>query len=72
MVEWILLSRLTPHAVEITGDHQSRFQCKKSTTDHIFCICQVLEKKWEYSEAVHKLFVDIMKAYDLVRSEVLY
>jgi hypothetical protein len=24
-------------------------------TDHIFCICQILEKKWEYNEAVHQL-----------------
>ena len=25
----------------------------RSTTDHIFCIRQILEKKWEYNEAVH-------------------
>jgi hypothetical protein len=27
----------------------------RSTTDHIFCIRQILEKKWEYNEAVHQL-----------------
>jgi hypothetical protein len=27
---------------------------------------------WEYNEAVHQLFIDIKKAYDSVRSEVLY
>jgi hypothetical protein len=27
------------------------------TTDHIFCISQILEKKWEYSEVVHQLFI---------------
>jgi hypothetical protein len=32
----------------------------------------VLEKKWEYNGAVHQLFVDFKKAYDLVRREVLY
>jgi len=31
----ILLSRLTPYAEEITGDHQSVFRRSKSTTDHI-------------------------------------
>jgi hypothetical protein len=31
----------------------------------------ILEYKWKY-EAVHELFVDFMKAYDLVRREVLY
>src|SRR5215469_15008664 len=31
-----------------------------------------LKKKWEYNEAVHQLFIDFKKAYDLVRREVLY
>jgi hypothetical protein len=31
-----------------------------------------LEKKLEYSEVVHQLFVDFKKAYDSVRREVLY
>ena len=43
-----------------------------SKTDHIFCIRQILEKKWEYNEAVHQLSVDFKKAYDSVRREVLY
>jgi hypothetical protein len=42
------------------------------TTDHIFCIRQILEKKWEYNGAVHQLFVDFKKAYESVRREVLY
>jgi len=67
----ILLSRLTPYAEEIIGDHQCGFQCS-STTDHIFCIRQILEKKWEYNEAVHQLFIDLKKAYDSFRREVLY
>ena len=32
----------------------------------------VLEKKWEYNEAVHQLFIEFKKAYDSVRREVLY
>jgi len=48
------------------------FNARSQLLDHIFCICQILEKKWEYSEAVHKLFVDIMEACDLVRREVFY
>jgi hypothetical protein len=41
------------------------------TTDQIFCICQMLEKKLEYSETVHQLFKDFKKAYDSLRREVL-
>jgi sorting nexin-29 len=32
----------------------------------------VLEKKWEYNEAVYQLFIDFKKAYDSVKREVLY
>jgi hypothetical protein len=67
-----LLSRLTPYAEEIIGDHQCGFRRNKSTTDLIFSIPQILEKKWEYSEAVHQLFIEFKKAYDSVRREVLY
>jgi len=38
-----------------------------ATTDHIFCIRQILEKKWENNEAVNQLLKDLKKAYDSVR-----
>jgi hypothetical protein len=68
----ILLSRLAPYAEEIIGDHQCGFRRSRSTTDHIFCIRQILEKKWEYNEAAYQLFIDFKKAYDSARREVLY
>jgi len=67
----ILLSRLTPYTKGIIVHHQSGFGCHKSTTDHIFCIRQILEQKWEYYEAVHQLLIDFKKAYDSVRREIL-
>jgi hypothetical protein len=60
----ILLSKLIPDAEEIIGDHQCGIQCSRSTIGHIFCTHQILEKKWEYSEAVHQHFIDFKKAYD--------
>jgi len=30
------------------------------------------EKKLEYNEALHQLFIDFKKAYDSVRREVVY
>jgi len=68
----ILLSRLIPYAEEIMGDHQCGFRRSRSTTDHIFCIRHILEKKWEHNEAVHQLFIDFKKTYDSVRREALY
>jgi hypothetical protein len=68
----ILLSRLNPYIDEIIGDHQCRFRRNRSTIDQIFCIRKILQKKWEYNETVHQLFIDFKKAYDSVRREVLY
>jgi hypothetical protein len=66
------LSSLTPNAEEIIGNHQCGFRRNRSNTDHIFCIRQILEKKWEYNEAVHQLFIDFKKANESVRREVFY
>ena len=62
----------SPYADIITGDHHCGFRHNRLTTDIIFCIRQILEKKWECNEAVHQLFIDFKKAYDSVRREVLY
>ena len=72
MLSNILLSRLISYAEEIIGDHQCGFRLNRSITNHIFCNPQILEKRWEYKEAVQQLFIGFKKAYDSVRREVLY
>jgi hypothetical protein len=43
----ILLSRLTPYAEEITGDLLCGFRGNMPNTDHIRCIRQILQTKFE-------------------------
>jgi hypothetical protein len=31
----------------------------------------MLEKKWDYNEAVHQLFINFKKAYDFMKRAVL-
>ncbi|KDR20046.1 hypothetical protein L798_05438 [Zootermopsis nevadensis] len=45
------------------GGDQRGFRRNRSTTDQIFRIRQILEKKWEYNGKV-QLFLDFRKAYD--------
>jgi hypothetical protein len=45
ILSYILLPRLSSYIEEIIGDHQCGFRRKGSTTDEIFCIRQILEKK---------------------------
>jgi hypothetical protein len=63
-----ILSRSSPYVNEIIGDRHCGFQCNRSTTDKIFCICQILEKKLEYNETVYQPFIGFKKACDSVRS----
>jgi hypothetical protein len=56
-----ILSKLSPYIVEIIGDHQCGFRHIISTTDQIFCIRQILGKKWEYNETVHQLFIRLSR-----------
>jgi hypothetical protein len=55
----ILLSRLNSFVDEIIGDHQCGFRRNRSTTGEIFCIRQILEKKWEYNETVHQPLISL-------------
>jgi hypothetical protein len=57
---------------EIIRDHECGFRRNRSITDQIFCIRQILEKKYEYNETVHQLFIDFKTTCDSVRREVLY
>jgi hypothetical protein len=38
----------------------------------LFAFIRGWRKKWEYNETVHQLFIDLRKAYDSVRREVLF
>ena len=53
------------------GGRQRGFRSNRSATHHVFSIRQILEKKWEYNEALLQLSIDLKKAYDSVRGKVL-
>ena len=62
----ILLSKLTPHAEEIIGDHQYGFRRNGSTTDLYSAFIKCFRKKMQYNEVVLQLFMDFKKTYDSV------
>ena len=68
----ILLSRLTPYPEEINGIIKVDFDTTGQLLIIYFAFVKYLRKKWQYNEAVHQLFVDFKKAYDLARREILY
>jgi len=60
----ILLSRLTPSVEEIIEDYQCGFRHNRPNANQIFCIHQILKKKWECNRRVRQLFIDFKKACD--------
>ena len=68
----ILLSRLTPYAEELLGIITLDINAARQLPIIYTAFVKYLRKKWEYNEAVHQLFVDFKKVYDLVKREVLY
>jgi hypothetical protein len=53
----IFLPVLTSYVDEVIGVHQYGLWHNRSTTDQIFCICQMLakkKKKWKYNGTVHQ------------------
>jgi hypothetical protein len=62
----ILLSRLYPHLEEFLEIINVDFEHNISSTDHIFCIRQILEKKMGIKRKSAKT------DYDSVRMEVFY
>ena len=66
----ILLLRLTPNAEEIIINVD--FEAAGQLLMIYSAFVKYFRKKWKYNEAVHQLFINWKKAYDSIRSEVLY
>ena len=58
----ILLSRLTPYAEEITGDHQCGFRRNLSSTDNVILPSSNTWEKMGIDEAVHQLSTYLQKS----------
>ena len=68
----ILLARVSPFAENITGNYQCGFRKKRSTTNQIFTLRQILEKTEEFGTETHHLFTDFRSACDTTEREQLH
>lgn len=67
----ILYERLKQFTEPLIGNYQCGFREKKSTTDHIHMMRQIIEKTKEYGLSTFHLFIDFKAAYDTINREKL-
>jgi len=53
---------------EVAEDYQCRFRRNRSNTDNVFCIPQITEIKWEYSDAGISYLSISRNVYDSVKT----
>jgi Reverse transcriptase (RNA-dependent DNA polymerase) len=69
LFEKVLEFRLKTVVEANLREEQYGFRGGRSTTDAIFAIRQVMERKWEEGKEVHLTFLDLEKAYDRLPRE---
>ncbi len=68
----IMNMRLTPIAEEVLPETQNGFRPSRGTADMIFCARQLQEKCREKQMPLFMAFVDLKKAFDSVKRELLW
>ena len=68
----ILNKRLTPIAEHILPESQCGFRPARGTTDMIFTVRQLQEKCREQQKPLYVAFIDLTKAFDSVKRELLW
>lgn len=58
-----IMNRLKVHVEEISGGNQAGFMKRRSTTDHIFVLQDVVSKNWEFDKSVNILFIYISSSH---------
>ena len=68
----VLNNRLKKYTEHIIGKYQAGVRTRKSTTDQIFRVKNLLEKAWEHNVEIYQISVVFQKAYDSIRRDKLY
>ena len=68
----VLLKRLQRLGDHILPERQSGFRAGRSTTDMVFTLSQLQDKRREQRKPLFITFVDLIKAFDTVSRKSLY
>lgn len=72
MYERILEKRLRETVEEKLEEGQYGFRPERGTTDAIFSLKMLMEKRWEWDKPVYIAFIDLEKAFDRLPRRILW
>ena len=68
----IILERLKKPLDEILRENQAGFRAKRSCSDHIVTLRNIIEQTLEFNNNLHLVFVDFEKAFDSLNRRALW
>jgi len=60
----ILSKKIDNEYSDFEAEEQAGFRAGRSAVDNLFCLTQAIEKKTQFQQEIHLLYVDLKKAYD--------
>jgi multidrug efflux pump subunit AcrB len=56
----------------VLSEEQAAFGNGRSTTDNLYCVTQLTEKRLEVLQEINLVFVDLKEAYDNIQINILW
>ena len=68
----VVLNRLKPEVEKIIAEEEASFRAGRSTTEQIFNLRILCEKYLQHQQDLYHVFIDLMKAFDMVWHAALW
>ena len=68
----VITKRIQNNLLGSIDESQAAYQEGRATTEHIISLKSIIEKSCEYNRPCFMLFIDFIKAYDVVSHEALW
>lgn len=72
VLEIVIIDRIKPHREISTRESQAGFRSGRGCSDQIFCLRQLIERRYEYRRPFVGCFVDFSAAFDSVHRDSMW
>lgn len=72
VLEMVIVDRIKPHREASTRESQAGFRSGRGCADQIFCLRQIIERRYEFRRPFVACFVDFSAAFDSVHRDSMW